>query len=123
MTDPVSRQIGTISRLRNRSTISPLSRWTTSPLWTTQARRKSLLQQPRFQPIAARRRIAEPELLDRFRGDAALGELLPRPRSGRARQLFAKVLGRDLVHLQQRFAQRGIIGARLRRFLRCARAA
>ena len=37
MTEPVSRQIGTISRLRNRSTTSPLSRCTISPLCSSSA--------------------------------------------------------------------------------------
>ena len=108
MTDPVSRQIGTISRLRNRSTTSPLSRCTTRPLCSSTPCANPCFSSRCLQPVARTGRVAEAELLDRLRRDAALGELRARARAGRRRELLAEVRRRDLVHLEQRLAQRRV---------------
>ena len=70
--------------------------------------REALFEEPRLQSFTRRGREPQAELLDRLRRDVAPGELGPRPRAGRRRELLAEVRRRDLVDLQQRLAQRGI---------------
>src|SRR5581483_9636080 len=71
--------------------------------------RETLREQPRLETVARiRRRVPEPQALDRLRRDAALLQLLARARAGRRRELLAEVRRRDLVRLQQRFAQRAV---------------
>ena len=105
---PVSRQIGTIRRLRNRSTTSPLSRCTISPLCSSSPCEKPCASSRPFKPSRAPRREPEAELLDALRRDVPIFQLLARASSSGTGQLLAKVRGRHLVNLQQRFAQGGI---------------
>ena len=103
MIDPVSRQIGIISRLRKRSRACPLSRCTTSPLLNSSASAKAFLAAA-GRAVRAPRRVADPKLLDRLRRqrrDRASSRLARRAR--RPGQLLAEIRRRDLVHLQQRF--------------------
>src|SRR5262249_53321923 len=71
--------------------------------------RESLFQQPALEPVARQRRKPQAELIDRRRADAALPELLARARAGRRRELLAEIRGGDLVDLEQRFAQAGVV--------------
>ena len=69
---------------------------------------KALGSQPPFEPVARRRRKAEPELPERVRRDRPILEVLTDASSGDRLELFPEIYGRDLVHLQQRLAQPGI---------------
>ena len=82
MTDPVSRQIGTISRLRNRSTISPLSRCDDQPALEQQALRESPASAARpSSRRACAARTRDPSCSIVCGADAAVLQLLPRASS------------------------------------------
>ena len=80
MTDPVSRQIGTISRLRNRSTTSPFVALHDQSALQQQRLGEALLQQPRLQAVARHAaRNPSPSCSIVSARDAAFGELLRAP--------------------------------------------
>ena len=71
------------------------------------------MQQPRLQPVARLRRESQPELLDRRRRSRRDRRSCWRARrAGRCRQLLPEIRGGDLVRLQQRFAQGGVLPRR-----------
>ena len=70
MTEPVSRAIGTIRRLRNRSTSLPSSRRTTRPLREARPAAKPCLTSRWRRPSRGRRRIPEAECVDGVRRSA-----------------------------------------------------
>ena len=70
---------------------------------------EALVQQDLLHAVARGRGKPEAELLDGLGVDAPVAELLARPGPGWTRQLLAIVRGGHLVHLQERFAEPGIL--------------
>ena len=105
ITDPVSRQIGTISRLRKPIDHVAVVALNDQAALEQQALRESLLRAAVLLQAVARRRVAEAELLDRLRVDAALGELPPCAGAGGAGELLPKEGRGDLVDFEERLAQ------------------
>ena len=109
MTDPASRQIGIISRLRNRSTISPLSRCDDQarPQQERQAKPRSM----RCAFSASRAGGAKPMPRSAMVcvADAARDELLAHARAGGGFELRTEPRGCDLVHLEERLALAAVV--------------
>jgi hypothetical protein len=90
-------------RVRNRSTIVPLSLWG-----------EPGFDEVRLQRLPRRRRVADPLALDHLRCNAPFREQPARGRSCRGRQLLAEPGSRNFMDLQEGFA----VAARLRIFFR-----